>query len=58
MANAAIKKNGGISLCRHLGNMQIKGPDTANHINKYSIEFLMVRNHEIDTKFAFIAHVV
>ena len=58
MANAAIQRNGGISHCRHLGNMQIKGTDTANHSNKYSNEFLMVTNHEIDTKFASQAHLV
>ena len=38
--------------------MQIKGPDTPNHKDKYSIEFLMLWNHEIDTKFAFLAHLV
>lgn len=38
--------------------MQIKGPDTPNHKNKYSIEIPMLWNHEIDTKFAFLGHQV
>ena len=38
--------------------MQIKGPDTPNHKNKYSSGFPMLWNHEIDTKFAFLAHLV
>ena len=38
--------------------MQMKGPDTPNHKDKYSIEFLMLWNHEIDTKFLFLAHLV
>ena len=38
--------------------MQIKGPDTPNHNDNYSIEFLMVRNYEIDTKFASLAYLV
>ena len=38
--------------------MQIKGPDTPNHKDKYSIEFHMLWNHKIDTKFAFLAHLL
>ena len=44
--------------CHHLENTEIWGPDTTNHNDKHSIEFLMVRNHKIDTKFAFLAHLV
>ena len=42
----------------HLGNMQIRGPDTPNHDDKYSIEFAMLKNYNIDTKFAFLLHLV
>ena len=58
MENVVIQRNGGFALGCYLGNMQIKGPDTPNHKYLYSIEFLMARNHEIDTKFASLAHVV
>ena len=33
----------------HLGNRQIKDPDTPNHRDTFSVEFLMLWNHEIDT---------
>ena len=58
MANVVIQRNGGFALGCYLGNMQIKCPDTPNHKYLYSIEFLMARNHEIDAKFASLAHVV
>ena len=38
--------------------MHNKGPDTPNNKISYSIESPMVRHHEIDTKFAFLAHLV
>ena len=38
--------------------MHIKCPDTANNKERYSIYFPMVIYHEIDTKFAFLAHLV
>ena len=53
-----MQSNLGFALSRHLGNMQIECPDTPNHEDKYSIAFLMVKNHEIDTKFASLAHLV
>ena len=33
----------------HLGNMQIRGPDTPNHKDTHSIEIAMLKNYEIDT---------
>ena len=38
--------------------MHNKGPDTSNNKISYSIESPMVRHHEIDTKFVFLAHLV
>ena len=43
---------------RHLGNMQIRVPETPNRNDKHSNVFAMVKKHEIDTKFVFIAHLV
>ena len=43
---------------RAQGIQQVKGPDPSNHKDTYSIEIIMVRNHEIDTKFASLAHLV
>ena len=42
----------------HLANMHNKGPDTPNNKISYSFESPMVRHHEIDTRFAFLAHLV
>ena len=42
----------------HLVNMHDVCLDTPNNKNRYSIESLMVRNPEIDTKIAFLAHLV
>ena len=36
--------------------MQIRVLDTPNHNDKHSNMFVMVKEHEIDTKFAFVAH--
>ena len=39
--------------------MQIRVLDTPNHNDKHSNMFVMVKKkHEIDTKFAFVAHLV
>ena len=38
--------------------MKIRVPDTPNQNGKYSKVFVMVKKHEIDTKFAFVAHLV
>ena len=38
--------------------MQIRARDTPNHNNKHSNMFVMVKEHEIDTKFAFVAHLI
>ena len=38
--------------------MHNKGPDTPNNKMSYSIESPMVRHHETDTKFVFLAHLV
>ena len=40
----------------HLGNMLIRCPDTPNHKDDFSIIFLIVKKHEMDTKFGFVAH--
>ena len=38
--------------------MQIRFPDTPNHEDKYSKMFLIVKQPDIDTKSAFVDHMV
>ena len=38
--------------------MQIDVLDTPNHNYEHSNTFVMVKDHEIDTKFAFVAHLI